>query len=211
MTYFRGDLTRPIDLEKIDVVQEEGPDQGKVTSVTHIRTVDATMFDNGNGLDTANVVANGPGRLEIRPDRDQPVERIAIWQDKLYVRNELGPDGRSFTRSSTSRATAPASSTRFKRPRSTRLIGSECGSSRSLNRLIGQRMEHAAIRVAARRCRHRQQGDRIHRNSQPRPTVFLEHRPRTTDTPAGDHHARQRRLGGGNFQIEHLLAIRDVH
>ena len=42
-------------------------------------------------MDAANVVAHGPGRLETRPDRDQPVERIAIWQDKLIVKNKLGP------------------------------------------------------------------------------------------------------------------------
>ncbi len=93
VTYFRGDLTRPIELGKVDVVRDEGPDQGKVTSVTHIRTVDATMFDSGTGLDTANVIARGPGRMETRPDRDQPVERIAIWQDRLDVQNQLGPDG----------------------------------------------------------------------------------------------------------------------
>ena len=37
-TYFRGDRTRPLQLEKIDIVEEEGPDQGKVTSVTNIWT-----------------------------------------------------------------------------------------------------------------------------------------------------------------------------
>ncbi len=91
-TYFRGDVTRPLDLEKIDVVQE-GPDKGKVSSITRIRTVDATLLDRGYGLDTADVVASGPGRLETQPDRDHPVERIAIWQDKLFVQNEVGPDG----------------------------------------------------------------------------------------------------------------------
>ena len=40
-----------------------------------------------------DVVANGPGRLETRPGRDQPVERIAIWQDKFYLQNEIGPEG----------------------------------------------------------------------------------------------------------------------
>ena len=30
-TYFRGDRTRPLQIEKVDVVEEEGPDQGKVT------------------------------------------------------------------------------------------------------------------------------------------------------------------------------------
>ena len=90
-TYFRGDRTRPLQIEKVDVVEEEGPDQGKVTSVTNIWTVDATLFDSGVGMDATNVVAHGPGRLEIRPDRDQPVERIAIWQDRLIVQNKLGP------------------------------------------------------------------------------------------------------------------------
>jgi hypothetical protein len=94
LTYFRGDLTRLLDLEKIDVVQEEGPDKGKVTSVTRIRAEDATLFHKGKGLDMADVVANGPGRLETRPGRDQPVERVAIWQDKLFVQNEVGPDGK---------------------------------------------------------------------------------------------------------------------
>src|SRR5262249_43359317 len=92
-TYFRGDRTRPLELEKLDVIEDEGPDQGKVTSVTNIWTVDATLFDNGNGLDTANVVAHGPGRLETRPDRNQSVERVAIWQDKFILKNELGPQG----------------------------------------------------------------------------------------------------------------------
>ena len=96
MTYFRGDRTRPVEIVKVDVEQvdeeDEGPDQGKVTSVTNIWTVDATLFDSGAGMDAANVVAHGPGRLETRPDRDQPVERIAIWQDRLIVKNKLGPN-----------------------------------------------------------------------------------------------------------------------
>jgi hypothetical protein len=90
MTYFRGDRTRPVEIVKIDVVEEEGPDLGKVTSVTNIWTVDATLFVSEAGMEAADVVAHGPGRLETRPDRDQPVERIAIWQDKLIVHNTLG-------------------------------------------------------------------------------------------------------------------------
>ncbi len=89
-TYFRGDRTRSLQLEKVDVVAEEGPDKGKITSVTNIWTVDATLFDSGVGLDAANVVAHGPGRLETRADRNKPVERIAIWQDSLIVHNRLG-------------------------------------------------------------------------------------------------------------------------
>ena len=52
------------------------------------------MYDKGYGFDSADVVANGPGRLETQPDRGQPVDRTAIWQDKLEVQNELAPDGK---------------------------------------------------------------------------------------------------------------------
>jgi hypothetical protein len=93
-TYFRGDRTRPVEIVKVDVVEDEGPNQGKITSVTNIWTVDATLFDSGAGMDAADVVAHGPGRLETRSDRDQPVERIAIWQDKLIVVNKLGVDNK---------------------------------------------------------------------------------------------------------------------
>ncbi len=94
-TYFRGDLTRPLEIEKIDLVHEAGsPGPGKVKSVTHIWTVDATTYDKGNGFDTADIVATGPGRLETQPGQGQPVERIALWQEKLYVQNELDSSGR---------------------------------------------------------------------------------------------------------------------
>jgi hypothetical protein len=96
MTYFRGDRTRPVEIVKIDVERDEDEDgepaEGKVTSVTNIWTEDATLFDSGTGTDAADIYAHGPGRLETRPDRDQPVERIAIWQDTLIVKNKLGPN-----------------------------------------------------------------------------------------------------------------------
>ena len=100
MTYFRGDRTRPVEIVKIDVERngEKNKDdsqslqEAKVVSVTNIWTEDATLLDSGSGMDTADVYAHGPGRLETRPDRDQPVERIAIWQDTLIVKNVLGPD-----------------------------------------------------------------------------------------------------------------------
>ncbi len=85
-----------VEIVKVDVEysedEAEGPDQGKVTSVTNIWTADATLLDSGAGMDAADVYAHGPGRLETRPDRDQPVERIAIWQDTLIVKNKLGPN-----------------------------------------------------------------------------------------------------------------------
>src|SRR5262249_29519343 len=76
------------------VQDDDSADRGKIKSVTNIWTIDATMYDNGNGFDSADVVANGPGRLETRPDRGQPAIRIAIWQDKLELRNELTTDGK---------------------------------------------------------------------------------------------------------------------
>jgi len=94
-TYCRGDVTRPFELDKVDMIQDsDDPNYGQVTSVTHMWTIDATLFDDGSGLDTANVLARGPGRLETRPDRDQPVEHVAIWQKELIIRNQVGPDGK---------------------------------------------------------------------------------------------------------------------
>ena len=72
----------------------DSPDHGKVKSITHIRTVDATMYDKGFGFDSADIVATGPGRLDTQPDRGQPVDRTAIWQDKLEVQNEVDADGK---------------------------------------------------------------------------------------------------------------------
>lgn len=94
-TYCRGDVTRPFELDKVDMIQDpDDPNYGEVTSVTHIRAIDATLYDDGSGLDTGNVLARGPGRLETRPDRDQPIEHVAIWQKELIVRNFVGPDGK---------------------------------------------------------------------------------------------------------------------
>jgi hypothetical protein len=117
LTYLRGDVTRPMWLEKIDrepvgsgdektrtadgtrstsspgqLAQAGRPRQGKITGVTHVLTLDATIFDKGEGLDLANIIARGPGRLESRPDFQEPVERIAVWQDELTIENILGPE-----------------------------------------------------------------------------------------------------------------------
>ncbi len=94
-TYCRGDVTRPFELDKVDMIQDpEDPNYGQVTSVTHMWTTDATLFDDGRGLDTGNVLARGPGWLETRPDRDQPIEHKAIWQKDLIIRNRVGRDGK---------------------------------------------------------------------------------------------------------------------
>ena len=122
MTYFGGDSTRGIWLQKIDrePVEPEDektasvdgdpsvsstdplvkgnlpakkPRQGKITGVTHVRTIDATLYDmGGNGMDLSDIVARGPGKLETRPDFKEPVERVAVWQDELTIQNVLGPE-----------------------------------------------------------------------------------------------------------------------
>ncbi|MGP0066005.1 MAG: hypothetical protein ACLQGP_20695 [Isosphaeraceae bacterium] len=108
-TYFRGDATRKIWLEKVDREpipagnktaanddasrSANGPRQGKITGVTHVMTQDATLYDmGGGGLDVSDIVARGPGKLEARPDLTEPVERIAVWQDELTIQNILGPE-----------------------------------------------------------------------------------------------------------------------
>ena len=94
LTYFRGDVTRPLQIEKLDLVQDvDFPDRKKVKSITHIVTLDATMYDKGFGFDSADIDATGPGRLDTQPDRGQPVERTAIWQDKLKVQNDVDSRG----------------------------------------------------------------------------------------------------------------------
>ena len=117
-TYFRGDVTRPLDLEKIDVVQE-GPDQGKVSSVTHIRTVDATLLDSGNGMDTADVVATAPAGSKPSPTAISRSSASPSGRTSSSSRTKSGLTASSCGRSSTSREIVPASSTSFRRHRST--------------------------------------------------------------------------------------------
>ncbi|MDR3623403.1 MAG: hypothetical protein P4L85_28985 [Paludisphaera borealis] len=78
----------------------DGPDKGKVQSVTHAWCADATLMDDGD-MDRGTLVANGPGRVEIRPTpkpgdgppRETPPAQTAVWQDQLWLQNEVGPDG----------------------------------------------------------------------------------------------------------------------
>ncbi|MBV8075284.1 MAG: hypothetical protein JO284_02755, partial [Planctomycetaceae bacterium] len=86
-TYFRGDATTRLQVEKLELIKD-GPDKGKVQSVTTIRTTDAAIFDDGQNKNDATVVARGPGVLEIRPARDRPVERKATWDDQLILQTE---------------------------------------------------------------------------------------------------------------------------
>ena len=83
-TYFRGDATSRLVIEKVDLATE-GPNKGKVNGYTLIRTVDATIFDDGTGNENSTIVARGPGEMESRSAPDKPVERTARWLDQLTM------------------------------------------------------------------------------------------------------------------------------
>lgn len=123
-TTFRGDRTRPVWMEKTDYEKEEEkkPADGESTqiaadstarlnrtvrSVTHVVTLSATLFDQGHGLDLANVRALGPGTMESRPSMNEPVERLAKWQDELVVVNYVGDDGKLARKKVTLTGTRP--------------------------------------------------------------------------------------------------------
>ena len=104
VTYLRADETRKLWLEKFDFVDDrpggpDGPVVRKVQSVTHVWTMDATIFDDGD-MDQSTLIARGPGLLETRPvpsdadtpNQEVPPDRTATWQDQLVLKNELGPD-----------------------------------------------------------------------------------------------------------------------
>jgi hypothetical protein len=104
LTYFRGDASRKLLVEKFDYSEEPPTIAGerakrKLESITHIWTMDATLFDDTGDMNRANLVARGPGRLETRPapaesgttHQDVPPIRTAVWQDQLLLKNELGP------------------------------------------------------------------------------------------------------------------------
>ena len=90
-TYLRGDATTKLQVEKLEYVAE-GPEKGQVESVTTIRSIDATIFDDGRTEGPGTIVSRGPGLLETRPARDKPVERTAYWEDQIEMRDEVGPD-----------------------------------------------------------------------------------------------------------------------
>ena len=90
-TYLRGDATTKLYVEKLEHVAD-GPKKGQIASVTTIRSIDATLFDDGQGGGPSTIVSRGPGLLETRPARDKPVERTAYWEDTLETVDEVGPD-----------------------------------------------------------------------------------------------------------------------
>jgi hypothetical protein len=206
-TYFRGDITRKMDLWKIDTVKEDGPDQGKVSSVTHIWAVDATLWDKGTGLDTADVLANGPGRLETQPDRDQPVERIAIWQDRLIVQNEVGPEGQLVRKVVHLLGNRPC------------FIDNVQDTSLDSARYIRVWLKPKPARRAPTDALASAPAARGGAGEGTAAAIASPGRGQTAPAAPGSHDEFQRGeaksagadLGGGNLQIERLLALRDVH
>jgi hypothetical protein len=90
-TYLRGDNPKGILVEKLDLVKE-GPNKGKIEQITTVRSSDATIFDDGQSRDPETIIARGPGILEVRPARDKPVARRAVWRDQLVMQNEIAAD-----------------------------------------------------------------------------------------------------------------------
>lgn len=85
-TYFSANRGTGLRIEKIDQIRE-GPDAGKINAYTTIDTIDATIVQTGTGpARLMTIVARGPGRLESRPDKDQPAQRVATWQDLLRLK-----------------------------------------------------------------------------------------------------------------------------
>ena len=208
VTYFRGDLTRPIELVKVDVVRDEGPDQGKVTSVTNIRTIDGTMFDSGNGMDTANVIARGPGRTG-NPARPRSAGRAQSPSGKTASKCRTSSDrtAKSNRRSSFCRGAGPVSLTHRKRPRSTRPAPSGFGSGPN-RRWVRNQVRPPGHPAALPEQAHRPGRSIIMASSRataPSPSSA------STQTKAGDDRSADGDLGGGGFQIKRLVALRDVH
>jgi hypothetical protein len=107
-TYFRGDATSRLVIEKTDIARE-GPDRGKATSYTVIRTVDATIFEDRRGNDYATIVARGPGEMETRPGPGKPVKHTARWGDQLFLQPVLDPSAKPAAVASAPASAAPGS------------------------------------------------------------------------------------------------------
>ncbi len=90
-TYLRGDTPKGIFVEKLDI-EKDGPNKGKSGEITTVRAIDATIFDDGQSHDPETIIARGRGILEVRPARDKPVARRAVWRDQLVVQKEIAAD-----------------------------------------------------------------------------------------------------------------------
>ena len=91
LVYFRGDSYTWIEKESIPTT---GPEAGKIQSVDTIRTKDVTILQALKAGDPATIIARGPGQMETRKAKGQPVERSASWNDRLeleMVQTQIGP------------------------------------------------------------------------------------------------------------------------
>jgi hypothetical protein len=84
VTRLLADSGKQLWIEKIDRATQ-GKDKGKVTAVSVIETRSATITQSPGDDAGSTIVADGPGTLETRPERDRPIERTASWDDRLIV------------------------------------------------------------------------------------------------------------------------------
>lgn len=223
-TFFRGDATRPVWMEKVDYEPDEPAEAGavaaagrpapdrpqaaaarKIKSVTHVLTISAKLFDRGNSLDLADIRAFGPGRLESRPDIGQPAERIAVWQDELTVVNMVGADGKLVQKRVTLTGTRPFF---VDLPKKTSL-----DSGQEIRVFLKPRSTPIAAAAPASTAQAGWDGaSATHVAARPPAgDAFAT----STDPPApkgtGGTEAGSNSGLGGSLQIERLLAYRDVH
>jgi hypothetical protein len=219
MTYFGGDSTRGIWLQKIDrepvepedekTAKDEGnrpskqPRKGKITGVTHVRTVDATLYDmGGGGMDLSDIVARGPGKLEARPDLKEPVERIAVWQDELTIQNILGPDSQLLRKKITLTGTRPYFVDTLKKAS-----------------IDSAELIHVWLKPkSAAKAKTASPGGAADLAMATAPASPASDPFAVANATAGDVHAVETKttgggtgMGGGGLQMERLQAFRDVH
>ena len=151
-----------------------------------------------------------PWSLEIQPDRDQPVERIAIWQDKLFVQNEVGPRGERVRKiihltgnrpcfidklQKTSLDSASLITVWLKpQPQAAPAPQDEASPKRPLAP-VGTSNRKSSVPVV------------LAGSGQTPPWVPVTH----DETSAGESQTKQASPGGGSLQMERLLALQDVH
>ena len=80
VTYLRADPGKQLWLERL-----ERDEKGNRKSVLTVWATDATVHGSPEPGGGTTVVARGPGLLEMRADRDRPVDRSATWQDEMIL------------------------------------------------------------------------------------------------------------------------------
>ncbi|WP_435017433.1 hypothetical protein TA3x_005039 [Tundrisphaera sp. TA3] len=88
-TYLNGGPAKRLQVEKLELATT-GPDAGSIKKVLRLWSLDATIFDDGQG-GASTIVARGPGKAEERPSLQASVEQTAWWEDQLVLRTEAGP------------------------------------------------------------------------------------------------------------------------